>query len=365
MTATSSAAKIRTASGHEEEYLEPRFVRNAWYMAMWAEELKQGQLAARTILGESIVFFRSEKGGVSALQNRCPHRFAPLDRGKILQGDRVQCPYHGLEFDGTGRCVRNPHGNQIVPPQMKTRSYPALEKHTCIWVWMGDREPDHASVPDYSVLDQALAGHITKRDRITVKAHYQLVVDNLLDLSHGIYLHDGLLANEQGEDAEITVESDDSTVTVNRMSKRVELVGLHREYWPHSTFTVDKFSSIRWSAPSYLLLKQGATLPGQSTETGVGYYGLHLLTPETQRTTTYHFTAVRFNVTTPASADAGINAKIEKGRRFAFAEQDAPIIEEQQRIIDGAGGRLKPTLVAVDVGPARCKRIMEKLLAAD
>ena len=65
--------------------------------------------------------------------------------GKIVGGDRVQCPYHGLEYDATGVCVRNPHGNKHIPARARVKSYPITEKHKAIWIWMGDKAP-----PDYS-----------------------------------------------------------------------------------------------------------------------------------------------------------------------------------------------------------------------
>jgi len=334
-------------------------------MAMWAEDLLPGKLVPRTILDEPLVFFRKEDGGISALSDRCPHRFVPLHMGTLLPADRVRCPYHGLEFDITGQCTHNPHGNGVIPSGMKTPCYVALERHSCIWVWMGSAPPDPTLIPDYSVIDEADPAHVTQRDKIIVNAHYQLVADNLLDLSHGIYLHEGLLANQESTSSEIAVVESGSTVTVQRMARRVQLVGLHREYWPHDSFTVDKFSSIRWTAPCYLLLKQGACLPGEAESTGIGYYGIHMLTPETPRTTAYHFTAVRFNVQTPPSADAELNAKIAKNRHFAFADQDAPVIEAQQRVLDSMGGQARPTLMIVDAGPSRCKRIMDRLIAAE
>lgn len=359
------SSPIQVRSRGSSEYFQPRFLRNAWYVAMWSEDLKPGALVERTILNESIVFYRREDGTVAALTNQCPHRFVPLDKGKLLPGDRIRCPYHGLEFDGTGKCVHNPHGNGAIPSGMNTRSWPVLEKHTCLWIWMGDREPDPSQIPDYSVIDKADPAHATKRDRIIVKAHVQLVADNLLDLSHGIYLHDGLLANEDSANSEITAVEEGNCVIVHRSAKGVQLVGLHREYWPHDTYTVDKFSSIRWTAPSYLLLTQGACLPGDTRDNAVGYYGIHLLTPETERTTHYHFMAVRFNVQTDPGANDELSAKIAKNRRYAFAEQDAPIIEAQQRVLDSKGGKLNPTLMIVDLGPARCKRILERLLEQD
>ena len=56
--------------------------------------------------------------------------------------------------------------------------------------------PDLSKVPDFSVLDNVPEMHATKRDRITIKANYELIIDNLLDLSHTCYLHDGILGNQ-------------------------------------------------------------------------------------------------------------------------------------------------------------------------
>ena len=93
-----------------------QFLRNAWYVAMWAENLAPEQLVPRTILGEPLVFFRAPDGTASAIEDRCPHRFAPLSRGRWLPSGRIQCGYHGLEIDGSGACVYNPHGNHHIPP---------------------------------------------------------------------------------------------------------------------------------------------------------------------------------------------------------------------------------------------------------
>jgi vanillate O-demethylase monooxygenase subunit len=91
-----------------------------------------------------------------------------------------------------------------------------------------------------------------------------------------------------------------------------------------------------------------------------------LLTPETDRTTIYHFTAVRWNVLTQ---DAALNAEIKetltRTRRFAFEEQDAPMIEDQQRLIDASPVPLRPALLAIDVGPVRYKRILDRLIDAE
>jgi phenylpropionate dioxygenase-like ring-hydroxylating dioxygenase large terminal subunit len=340
------------------------FLKNAWYVAMWAQELVRGHLAARKIMNESLVFLRKEDGTAVAMDDRCPHRFAPLHMGKVLPGDRIQCPYHGLQFDAGGTCVHNPHGAGAIPPSARVRSYPVVEKHLCLWVWMGDRPPDESKIPDFGILDMAPKAHMTRPDGILVQSHYQLVVDNLLDLSHAMYLHDGILATADSAIAEIKIDQAGDSVTVSRYAHGVPIVGLHKVYWLHEG-PGDRFSEIRWDAPSSLLLRQGVCHPGQNPSEGSGYYGVHFLTPETESTTAYHFIALRFGVHTPPEDDEAINLRIAETRLYAFAEQDAPVIEAQQRSIDGATQALNPALLSIDAGLVRCKRVLERLLQDD
>ena len=110
-------------------------------------------------------------------------------------------------------------------------------------------------------------------------------------------------------------------------------------------------------------LLTGICKPGASYESGTGYHAIHMLTPESDRTTHYFFTAARFNVlTTDDALNAQIQEKISTTRRFAFEEQDAPVIEAQQRVLDGADIRLDPIILSVDVGPTRYKRILQKMV---
>jgi len=342
------------------------YLRDAWYVAAWCDDLAEGQLLAREIMNEPIVFYRKADLSVAALSDRCPHRFAPLHMGKIVKGERVQCPYHGLEFDGAGACVNNPHGTHNIPPRARVRSYATIEKHRAIWIWMGDKNPDYAKVPDFSVLDNAPRIYETKRDRITIKAHYELIVDNLLDLSHVPFLHDGILGNQDTIHAEITFEQDGNDVIVGREAKNVSPPGLFATFLPSPNQRVDQFSIIRCMAASNLRLFTGVTMPGKPHDAGTGFHAIHLLTPETDRTTHYFFTAVRFNVMTEGDQlNTQIQENISKMRRYAFQEQDAPVIEAQQRNLDASQTPFDPVLLSVDVGPVRYKRILQKMIETE
>ena len=124
---------------------------------------------------------------------------------------------------------------------------------------------------------------------------------------------------------------------------------------------------MRWMAPSTLLwLVSGISKMGASRESGTGYHAIHMLTPESERSTQYFFTAVRWGVmTTDEKLNRDLQEKIAKMRRFAFEEQDAPVIEAQQRIIETADRPLDPVILAIDVGPVRYKRVLGKMLEAE
>ena len=342
------------------------YLRNAWYVAGWSDDIGDRTPVARTIMDEPIVFYRKADGGVAAIEDRCAHRFAPLSMGKIVGGDRIQCSYHGLEFDGTGACVKNPHGTKNIPPRARVKSYPVVEKHKAVWIWMGDKAADDGKVPDFAVLDNVPELHTTKRDSIVIKANYQLIIDNLLDLSHTSYLHEGVLGNADTVESEITVEQDGNDVVVGRHASNSTPPGMFAPFWPNHPPRVDKFTKMRWMAPSTLRLFTGICKIGAPPESGTGYNAIHMLTPQSERSTLYHFTAVRFGVMTADDrVNRNLQERIAKMRRFAFAEQDAPVIEAQQRMIESAATPLDPVILAVDVGPVRYKRILDRLLEAE
>ena len=91
----------------------PTFPLNAWYAAAWSQEVGRRQPLARTVCNKSMVFWRKSDGSIAALEDACWHRLLPLSMGQ-LDGDDIVCHYHGLTFDGTGRCVRIPSQDKLI-----------------------------------------------------------------------------------------------------------------------------------------------------------------------------------------------------------------------------------------------------------
>jgi phenylpropionate dioxygenase-like ring-hydroxylating dioxygenase large terminal subunit len=338
------------------------FIRNAWYVAFWSADLQAGALLARTILEEPIVFFRDAAGDVVGLDDMCPHRFAPLSRGHLV-GDALECGYHGLRFDRGGSCVYNPHGDHKIPPTAQVRTYRVVERYSLAWIWMGEGDGDAADIPNYHLLDDADPLHVSVRDYMTIDAGYEIITNNLLDLSHVPFLHGGMLSGSVDDEVSVTQIGDH--VMISRWAYDVTVPTLFDALFRADGKNVDSWTEMHWMPVGCMILDTGVRAPGSEKASGSGYFGLHLLTPESRGSTHYHFAAVRFGVPQRTREDdLAIREKISTARRFAFAEQDKPMIEAQQGRVDGRPGR-RPALFSVDAGATRVQRVLAKLQSAE
>ncbi|MGH7904991.1 MAG: Rieske 2Fe-2S domain-containing protein [Candidatus Binataceae bacterium] len=160
-------------------------IKNCWYVAAFGGEVSNRPLARR-ILGEDLVLFRQSNGAVSALEDRCCHRGMPLSLGE-MNGDLIRCNYHGLEYDWTGKCVSIP-GQKTIPSAARVRSYPIRECGRAIWIWMGDPDKaDESAIPAFPWFDDP--GWAWKSKPFPINCNYEMLNDNLLDLSHLAYVH--------------------------------------------------------------------------------------------------------------------------------------------------------------------------------
>ena len=338
-----------------------KFVKNIWYAAAWASEITPETLIYRKIIQEPILLTRRQDGTAIAMSNVCPHRFAPLHLG-CKEGDKIRCGYHGLEFDTNGKCVGNPNAPGNIPAAMQIPTYPLVEKHTMLWVWLGDKPADESLIPDYSIMEE---GDGLSRDRghFTMDVNVELVANNLMDLSHASFLHDGLLATPEHADSEIKVIQEGNTVTCERWARNVPVPKVFDLIFRRDGKNVDFWTRMRWDPAGCFLLDVGCHAVGETREQGAGYIGIHILTPESDTRTHYHVGIVRKPV---EEADEEFQAEIKQLRLHAFKNQDEPMMMAMQEML-GVEELLsrKPVLFNVDAGPMRMKRILDEHLAAE
>jgi vanillate O-demethylase monooxygenase subunit len=163
-------------------------VRNAWYVLAWTDEIGRAPLE-RWLLGEPVALYRREDGTAVAVGGRCPHRHYPLAQG-CLRGDELVCGYHGISFGPDGKCSGIPMQSH-VPAAYRIRAYPVAERWKWLWVWAGDPElADEALLPTMEEIRMNEPGfHYAPFYFHEIDARYQILNDNLLDLSHLAFLH--------------------------------------------------------------------------------------------------------------------------------------------------------------------------------
>jgi phenylpropionate dioxygenase-like ring-hydroxylating dioxygenase large terminal subunit len=333
------------------------WIRNCWQVAALASDVTDA-LIARTIMDEPIVLLRDKTGSVVALEDRCPHRIVPLSKGRYVDGI-VECGYHGMRFDGNGRCVGIP-GQSSIPARARVQTYPVIERYGWVWVWIGDAErADSSLVPsDFRWAEET--GWRTVRGYTHFAANYQLLVDNLLDLSHETFVHPDVIGNGAVAESPVTAEIvDGKHVKAHRFMLNCEPAPFYREV-NAILGRIDRYHATYYTPPAYILVESNARPAGSNEESLLTERrNMFPLTPET-RTSTHMFWAVaRNNRLDDLDLDKLIQ---EKGA--LTQEQDRSVLEAQQRLIGDVGDVHFPVSIRVDAGPTLGRRLHETVLRA-
>lgn len=337
---------------------EPVYARNCWYVAGWSDEISEGQPYSISILGEPIVFFRRNDGKIAALENRCIHRHAALSLGRCENG-QLRCMYHGILFDATGQVTEIP-GQDLIPAQARVRNYPCVERHSWVWVWMGDPErADAAAIPATVGLDdpEYLLGH----GQLDYEAEAKLINDNLLDFSHLTYVHEKSFGA--------------GNVFAQELPKVVPLEnGVRFERWltdnpgPVGRRTgdlVDGWMSYSYLVPGILIMKQGVFKTGTARQCNMGEPdfadAIGAVSVTSQAVTPVGRKKARYFFSTGPRRDHGdetLRDAMMAVTKMAF-EEDKVMIESQQRIIDTDPNR-KMMPISADKGVTIFNRLVEK-----
>lgn len=156
---------------------------NRWYMIAKASDVGERPLG-REIWRQPVVLFRTADGRPHALEDRCAHRLVRLSHGRVI-GDKIECAYHGWQFDDAGRCVHVPHlASKTGLPNCQVRRFPVIEKHGFLWIFPGEAglsaDLSPMTMNEWEDLDE-----IPSWVRFTTRAHFSYVIENLMDMYHG------------------------------------------------------------------------------------------------------------------------------------------------------------------------------------
>lgn len=343
------------------------FLKNCWYVAAWDHELIDGKLVHRMLLNEHVLLYRGESGKVVAMNDRCPHRGALLSQGR-LEGDAVRCMYHGIKFDGAGKCVQIP-GQDLIPPKMRVRTYPV---HVCghlVWIWMGDpAQADVSKIVELPYMTdpkwKGLPGYLH------YDANYLLIVDNLSDLAHLAFVHTQTLGGSE-EYAYVSkptsIEKFETGYRLERWHMNIEPPPFHKKVIPNKHDKLDRRNRVQMFLPGIFDMATLFAPAGQGAERGVNvtgtreYRNCQFMTPESDKTT-HFFWAYLNNF---EGEDTTISRSLLNSLIEGFME-DKAIIERQQKTLDEDPSFLAQMLAILSDAPlVHFRRSLDRLIDAE
>ncbi|CAA7408136.1 unnamed protein product [Spirodela intermedia] len=189
------------ASQHEKAAAEYDW-REEWYPLYLTAEVPIDSPLGLTVFHKQLVLYRDGGGVFRCYEDRCPHRLAKLSEGQLIEG-RLECLYHGWQFEGDGQCVKIPQlpAGAKIPHSACTRSYEVRDSQGVIWVWMSETNPpDAGKLPWFE--------HYARPGFQDVSAIHELpydhsiLLENFMDPAHVPISHDRSDFYSKREDAQ-------------------------------------------------------------------------------------------------------------------------------------------------------------------
>lgn len=339
------------------------YPRNRWYIAGFSHEISQTPIERR-LLDTPVALYRTGDGRAVAMYGLCPHRYFPLALGKV-EGDALVCGYHGFTFASSGKCVRIPSQNAgagFVQP-----TYPLEERGFLVWIWMGDRAlADPALIPPYADFGLDQPGWVTSGgERLELRARCQLLIDNLMDLTHLPFIHHQIPGGA------------DLLRSQDRFSERdrsLRLTQVMKHAWsPWHTALYGDENKVEGDVVSHgvtdfygpeLIRTSGPMALRSADDADAGYLGevyfLHGITPETA-TSTHYWSFQTRNVRTD---DEGFSKELSEVDGFVRS-QDVIAIEAVEARVDQAAAVQRELLARTDRAAMMVRDRIRAMIAAE
>jgi phenylpropionate dioxygenase-like ring-hydroxylating dioxygenase large terminal subunit len=195
--------------------------KKCWYPVTFSQDLPKNSPYAFSLYDRPLVIFRNNDGKLTCLFDRCPHRAARLSDGKLLDG-KLECLYHGWQFDREGKCMYIPQlpTDKPIPSNACVESHPIIERQGIVWIWASSEETvDLDAVPTIEAIDKP---EVVSMD-YTIELPYDstYLIENVIDVAHIHIAHDGMRGGGKREYAKpIEFEILESSISGIRSSFR-------------------------------------------------------------------------------------------------------------------------------------------------
>jgi phenylpropionate dioxygenase-like ring-hydroxylating dioxygenase large terminal subunit len=183
---------------------------NFWYVAGRSTDIADTPVKRR-MLGQDFVLWRDSSGATHCLSNTCCHRGGSLAGGRI-RNEEVQCPYHGWQFAGDGRCTKIPSlgKDAVVPGRARVDAYPTAEKYGLVFAFLGDI-PEEERCPIMDITEHRGAkpdsGWAATIQHFDWDFDFQRSMENGIDGAHNEFVHPTHGYSGERDDIRIAAEN--------------------------------------------------------------------------------------------------------------------------------------------------------------
>lgn len=325
-------------------------VENGWYVAAFSQDVTHS-LQAKWILNRPVALYRTEAGEPIALHGLCPHRHFPLGESQ-LHGDEVVCAYHGFRFNSSGQCTGIP-GQDHIPSSSHIRSYTVVDHGMWLWIWMGDQPADPSLLPDLETIGYCGNGMESRPFyRYEVEGRYQLLNDNLMDLSHLGYLHGSSIGTAIYADTPEELSEGPGYIRSER--KIVDTPPPPAR--AHIADRIDRVSGMVFYFPGFHAGFDDSFLPQSHLRAGETLERrrvFHAVTPSTLDTTYYFFGMSSLN-------GDGLDEAYEYLQ--PVVDEDVFATREIEKALSRCGESLREVTKKSDANSVRGRRILQKMM---
>ncbi len=188
------------------------YMYNSWYVAAWSRDIDKS-LSALPSSVNPFCFIANPMAKLPRSENRCAHRHVLLSAGFISGDDRRVAYRPALQQ----RWRLHARASQERVPA-KARAFLSDRRALRLGLDLDmarRKKADAAKVPDFSRLSDK--GFASTGGTKLVRANYELITDNLMDLSHVGFVHrETIGTTEMGEKSVIKVDRSEHGVRVTR-----------------------------------------------------------------------------------------------------------------------------------------------------
>lgn len=334
--------------------------KNAWYVAAFIEDIGR-ELVGRTIVNTPVVLYRKEDGEAVALDGRCPHRHFPLAKS-CLKGDTIVCGYHGIAFGPDGECVDVP-SQAHAPKALRVPTYPLVEHGMWLWIWVGEPDKaDRALLP--SLVELGLEGEgLTPHTMFfhEVPCRYQLLNDNLFDLSHLAFLHGTSIGTLENASTPEELEKRPGFVSSMRHIRGAPTPPIMHKLGTYPTDTIDRSMGMASHLPGLHCGITRVSYPADHPQAAGQFISMnrvyHAITPATPRTCYYHFAV---------AVEPGVDVDQMRVNLAPVIDEDIFASVEIEKMLDLYDGVPPPErMVKSDKNAVEGRRMLQAMMDAE